>query len=802
LFRILRQKKKKLFDYITGKEIPNKPENREAKVPFEKRLVEEYGYPKEVLEPEFRIQKGSALIGPADIIIFYPNKPHIQENIFLVVENKRKNRKDGLDQLKSYLAPCKRAQWGVWFNGEEIEYLRVTDKGYKKVFNIPKFGETLGLPRKDELKEATELVKIFGIIHNHIYANDGLSSQEAFNEVLKLLFIKIEDEKDFSDSMVKFGITEQEYDEIISGKENGFRKRIGGLFEKVKRSYKDVFNTSEQINLKTTTLAFVVGQIQNFDLRYSNRDVKGAAFQKFVYAHQRGERGQFFTPDPIIELTVHFLDPRPDELILDPACGTGGFLVRDMKYVWEKYFRDIKNPKDKRDAELDYALRHLHGIEINPGLSKVAKMRMILEDDGYTGIFSENSLEEWDVIKQSAWEAGVKGDVKKGGYDIVMTNPPFGTQGKITDRTFLERFDLGWQWKEKKDGKWEKQNKLFNAQVPDIIFIERCLDFLKDGGRMGIVLPDGDLTNSTLAYVRDYLRNKVRILAIVSLPNETFIPHGAGIKASVVFLKKVNPIELAKLKKQSYEIFFGVVEKIGYEGDKNGTVLYKRDEDGQIIYDGEGNPVIDEDITDLVKIWNAYKGGKLKAKIGDNPVYSIMSYKQVNDRIDAAYYRPEFLELDKWLKNSKVPLIDLGELITEIKYGTSDKVKYTNSGVPFLRVTDINQFNTIDPKLGKFISEKTAERLKEYRVKEKEILISRTGTIGVAMYITSTLHHSVYGSYFIKVAVDESKTVPLYIAQFLNSGLGRLQSERLKSGGIQTNLTIDAIKSIKIPFVR
>jgi len=595
-----------LLDYITGGEISNKPENREAKVPFEKRLVEEYGYPKNDCEPEFRIQKGSTLIGPADIVVFYPGEVHKQENIFLIVENKRKSRKDGIEQLKSYIAPCKRAQWGVWFNGEEIEYLRVTEKGYKKVYNVPKYGETLGLPRKDDLREATELIKVFGIVHNHIYANDGLSSQEAFNEVLKLLFIKIEDEKDFSDSMVKFGITEQEYDEVLEGRENNFRKRIEDLFERVKKDYKDIFTANDSIALKTSTLAFVVGQLQNFDLRHSKRDVKGAAFQKFVYAHQRGERGQFFTPDPIIELAVHFLDPKPGETLLDPACGTGGFLVHSMKYVWQKYFEKIPNERERREAEIDYAHKHIRGIEINPTLAKVAKMRMILEDDGYTGIFSANSLESWDVLMQAALEQGIK-DIGPGSIDILMTNPPFGSQGKITDKSFLERFNMGYKWKTDEAAKWTKESRLQNSQVPDILFIERCLEFLKDGGRMGIVLPDGDLTNSTLSYVRNFVKDKARILAVVSLPKETFIPHGAGVKASILFLEKLPHEKIKKLKSEDYSIFFGVVEKIGYEGDKNGTPTYVRNENGEIIRDESGNIQIDEDISELVKSWKDYK---------------------------------------------------------------------------------------------------------------------------------------------------------------------------------------------------
>jgi type I restriction enzyme M protein len=598
----------RLVDFITGDFIPNKPENREAKVPFEKRLVEEYGYRKDDIEPEFRIQKGSALIGPADIVVFDEGKPHTLDSISIVIECKKKNRKDGLQQLKTYLAGCENAQYGVWFNGEEILYLKriKTAPHWKEMFNIPKRGETLGLPRKADLREATELTKLFGIIHNYVYANDGLSSSEAFSEVLKLLFIKIEDEKDVTETMANFGVSEEEYDAIREGKATRFPERINELFDRVKRNYHDVFNENDRINLKTTTLSYVVGQLQNLDLRHSKRDVKGAAFQKFVYAHQRGERGQFFTPDPIINLIVKFLDPKPSDRILDPATGTGGFLVESMKHVWEKHFTKISDPRDRREHELDFAKKNIRGIEINPTLSKVAKMRMILEDDGYTGIFSENSLEDWQILHRSAKESDVQGEVGKGAFDIIMTNPPFGTAGRIDDRSFLERFDLGWKWKEE-DGKWSKDSKLMNAQVPDILFIERCLDFLKDGGRMGIVLPDGDLTNSSLAYVRNYIRNRARILAVVSLPKETFIPHGAGVKASVLFLQKLPKEELEKLKKKDYPIFFGIIEKIGYEGDKNGTPMWKRNENGEIISDADGQPIKDEDVSEVVEAWREFK---------------------------------------------------------------------------------------------------------------------------------------------------------------------------------------------------
>ena len=195
---------------------------------------------------------------------------------------------------------------------------------------------------KDGLKKADNLFKIFGDIHNHIYANDGLSSQEAFAEVLKLLFVKVEDERG-EEKKSKFYISSNEQEDISNGQNNDFRPRIVELFDKAKKDYADVFDESEKINLKTATLAFVVSKLQNLNLSKSDRDVKGTAFQKFVYSHQRGERGQFFTPDAIIRLCVDFLAPQKNEKVLDPACGTGGFLVEAMKYVWKNNFSNIKN---------------------------------------------------------------------------------------------------------------------------------------------------------------------------------------------------------------------------------------------------------------------------------------------------------------------------------------------------------------------------------------------------------------------------------------------------------------------------
>ena len=600
-------------DYITGEYIPGKPENIEAKIVFEERLHKEYDYDLNQMQPEFKIQKGSALIGPADIVVFHDGKDKIQDNIYIVVECKRKERTDGIQQLKTYLAPLSSAKYGVWFNGVETVYIKKLDKAphFKFVPNIPKNGETLELPKKSELKPATELKSVFETCHNYIYANEGLLKEKVFNEALKILFLKIVDEKDYSSSIAKFGVTEEENDLLLEGKGGTFISRMEELFKEVKRRYGDVFTSDERINLKPVTLGFVVGQLMYFDLRRTPADVKGTAFQTFVYAHQRGERGEFFTPEPIVKLMVDMLNPKSNEMVLDPACGSGGFLVSAMKHVWLQLEGKIKDAAELKEAQLSYAVDNIRGMDFNPDLAKVSKMRMVLEDDGHTGVFSANALDDFETISKTAHEMGAT-KVRKGRFNVILTNPPFGTKGKVTNREILSSFDLGHKWKlNRETGHWEKESRLSDGQVPDILFIERCLDYLDDRERMGIVIPDGDLTNSTLGYLMQWIKNKARILAVVSLPQETFIPHGAGVKASVLFLQKLPVKELAKLKENDYSVFMGIIEKIGY--DIRGKKICKRNErgemineKGEVVYKPE-DAVTDEDVRDVIEAFREFK---------------------------------------------------------------------------------------------------------------------------------------------------------------------------------------------------
>jgi type I restriction enzyme M protein len=608
------EKKGYIRDFITRRWLKNTPEEEIRQI-LEKRLVEEYGYSKNQIEIEFPIQKGSQKIGLADIVVFRDEKKSF-DNLYIIVEVKRKKRKDGIEQLKSYLSPTN-AEYGIWFNGKDIVYLRNLKKPPyfdENITDIPKKGQTsedIGLYHKKDLKPATELKTVFETTHNYIHANDGFTPEKTFNEMLKLIFIKMVDEKALPQEC-EFRITNKELQELREGKENGFMDRINKLFDRVKNEYSDVFEPNEKLNLKPLTIAFVVSQLQKYSLMNTSADVKGIAFQTYVHAHQRGDRGQFFTPHPIVELCVNMLDPKDNERLIDPACGSGGFLVAGMNYIKEKFIKERPELKDNVAYFIKYydASAHISGIDVNPDLAKVAKMHMVLYDDGHSGIFRADSLLDFNELIRIAEKSGVSRALRPelGNFQVLMTNPPFGSKGKIDNERILQNFELGYKWIEEKDGRWVKTNEILKGQSPEILFIERSLQLLAEGGRMAIVLPNGILNNSSLGYVREFIKQNSRILAVVSLPDGTFNSAGANPKSSVLFLQKLSKENAEELNKKGYRIFMATIEKIGYDlTTKTAPPIYKRNEKGEYILDEKGNRILDTDIPEIIEAFKTFK---------------------------------------------------------------------------------------------------------------------------------------------------------------------------------------------------
>ncbi len=514
------------------------------------------------------------------------------------------------------------------------------------------------------LSQESNLLKKFEEIHNYIYANDGLSEQQVLDEFIKILFIKFTDEK--SDKQL-FTISKQEIIDINSGtKTSAFLKRIDKLLEKTKTEYKDIFDEKEKFILSFQSLAYLVNKLQSVDFHNSTKDAKGLAFQKFLGRQAKGGRGQFFTPEPVIDFCVEILQLKPNEKIIDPACGTGGFIFSALKYI----------EKNNKGIDLqEYTKENIFGIEINQRITQIAKMKFLLECDGDANILCNNALSDIDELSlQFADFSKLK--YLQNSFDIVLTNPPFGSQGRISNQKQLAKYELGHKWT-KHENIYYKSKKIQSGQVPDILFIERSIQLLKPGGRLGIVLPNGIFENSSLEYLRLYLKEKANIISVVRLPQETFIPYGTGVKASLLFIQK-NSDTISK----TYNVFFSKIDKLGYQGNKNGTPEYLKDTYGRITIDKNGKQILDEDYSTVIKDYRLFKK---EEKINSENSFSL-SNSELNGRFDYDYYSPENRELIKKLETGNSAR--LGDLVQIIKI----KSKRLKSGeqVEYVELSDIN----------------------------------------------------------------------------------------------------------------
>jgi len=624
----------KILDFIDGK--TQRPETPEEYVRQEiaKSLVREYGYEKADIEVEFTLRLGSRK-PRADLVILPPETGHAQENVHIIVECKAStvksaDKKDGVGQLHSYMAACPNSQYGMWTNGiERFCYRRVVKGGkiiVEEVPDLPGFGrdeEESERPRFDQLKPATSDALLFAFrrCHNYIAGNQGLQKPQAFWELLKLIFCKIHDERQ-NDEVEFFAAANERHG--VNGPLK-VQKRIEALFSQVKDDYPSIFKTSESIELKPVVLAYLVTQLQMYSLLESDIDVKGRAYEEIVGSNLRGDRGEFFTPRNICRMAVAMLDPGEKLLILDPACGTGGFLITAMNHVIEKirsaemakWGNKIERAeKAAKDRIKKYAEESIVGMDFNPELVKASKMNMVMNNDGAGSLFQANSLEA-----PATWDPELRKTDLMGNVDILFTNPPFGSKIPVTDTAILEKYDLGHSWSyDKSTDRWRMTNTVQKSQPPEILFIERCVKFLKPGtGRVAIVLPDGILGSPGLGYVREWILQNTRILASIDLHADTFQPFVSIQTSLLVLQRKTDELisaEDAAGKIKDYSVFMAVGNHVGH--DKRGTVNYVRDR--------KGNEIVEE-IEEQIKEWKdgtpVYRQQTTRRKVVDDNTLQI-----------------------------------------------------------------------------------------------------------------------------------------------------------------------------------
>lgn len=379
--------------------------------------------------------------------------------------------------------------------------------------------------------------------HQTLWGGGRLSPPTAFGELCKIIFVKISDEKNTKkNEPYQFQIKTHEPSSKLA-------ERINALYNEQKKKDPEVF--TESIKVDDRVLRTVVSHLEAINLNKTDLDVKGVAFEQFMDGFFKGDFGQYFTPRKIIEFCVQMMKPKHDWDVLDPSCGSGGFLLHALDYIRREAEEYSDDKSEQYRIWHDFASKHLYGIEINDEIARVAKMNMIVHDDGHTNVISHDALDS--IEKMHEHNLGFVANK----FDLILTNPPFGSTINRAEKPYLDSFELGYAIDKK--GK----RSLRKNQSSEILFIERIWQFLKPKtGKAAIVLPDGILTNSSMQYVRDFILERFQLLAVVSLPQCAFAHFGAGVKASIIFVRKRDKNEIPD---DNEPIFMAAPEFIGYD---------------------------------------------------------------------------------------------------------------------------------------------------------------------------------------------------------------------------------------------
>lgn len=586
---------------VRQKEIQLKPEEVIRQL-FLDKLIYEYGYPISRMQLEYPVYFGRE-VKRADIVIMDEDRSFVP---YVIVEVKKPKLKDGKEQLKSYCNSTG-APIAVWTNGEQIAYYNRKDPNYfEDIRDIPKASQTLmdviserwtieDLKANDVLqKDKISLKDKIKDLEDEVLANAGV---DVFEECFKLIFTKLYDEW-------LSGQTPTRYLEFTNAGRTEFKLKeaIQELFDKANKKWKGVFEEKSKIALSPSHLSICVASLQNVKLFNSNLEVVDDAFEYLMNKSSKGEKGQFFTPRYVIEMCVKMMNPKENETMIDTACGSSGFPVHTIFHVWRQMAKD-RNLKvsdlfslDQKPYEFtEYVKNNIFGIDFDEKAVRVARTLNLIAGDGHTNVLHLNTLDydRWDeTTSQEDWQSTYfegfnrlkelrkdKKQNKEFVFDIIMANPPFA--GDVKETRILGKYELG------KNSQGKMQNKVGR----DILFIERNLDFLKPGGRMAIVLPQGRFNNSSDKYIRDFIAERCRILAVVGLHGNTFKPH-TGTKTSVLFVQKWDD-ELCP-KKEDYPIFFATQQKKGK--DNSGDKIYVKLSDGSNTLDSHGHLVVEHDL--------------------------------------------------------------------------------------------------------------------------------------------------------------------------------------------------------------
>ena len=683
-------------------------------------LANKYGYSLEQMDQELKVNNSKRGQGKAraDIVIWKSEQDkNDKKAAFIVVECKAENVKV---RVEDYYQGFNYASWAhaeffVTTNEKETKYFNV-DPAYlpqklDEVVAIPTAKDVDDAARIEQIKNQTKLftrdefTKTLRACHNIIRNNDKLSPEAAFDEISKLLFMKIRFERDNKGMKV---FTKQEYLDAAQNHEKNVRPGLKGtdlyalsymqfLFRTTKEFFKDdrLFDDKDEINIRENSFIQILEKLETFNLSDTQDDVKGIAFEEFLGTTFRGELGQFFTPRTIVDFMTEILDPQEGEVICDPTCGSGGFLIKAFEYVREKIEADIRSkkdslrlsiegndydalPEDKQvkishsidkmqaalNTELDtgiegsrmYQLSRncIYGTDANPRMARTSKMNMIMHGDGHGGVHHHDGLLNVNGIFEER-------------FDVILTNPPFGQNvdrgqliseaDKFTDEEMKKKYKKKYgaaydeALKQVDDHIGESLLSLYDlgntSTLTEVLFMERCLRLLKKGGRMGMVLPEGVLNNKNLQAVREYFEGKAKIILMCSIPQDVFIAAGATVKPSLVFMRRFTNDEESEYANCKSEALAEVTALHQAEIDKLEATIAKADALTESLKD------------DLKKAQTKLKQAKKDKKNTTSVETEITTIKkeQADNRLNKKTAEKELKELYKQIDEETKPVV-------------------------------------------------------------------------------------------------------------------------------------------------
>ncbi|MBQ8699626.1 MAG: N-6 DNA methylase, partial [Schwartzia sp.] len=694
------EKDGKVFCPLQNKWLIAKPEER-VRQHYVCILVNEYGYTLEQMAQEFKVNNSHRGQGKAraDIVLWKSKKDKDDKKAaFIVVECKAENVKI---RVEDYYQGFNYATWAhadffVTTNEKETKYFNVDPthlpQKLEEVVAIPTAQDVDNAKKIEQLKNQTktftreEFTKILQACHNIIRNNDKLSPEAAFDEISKLLFMKIRYERQQRGMKV---FTKAEYLSQTENYEKNLRPGLKAkgidqpymqhLFDTTKAEFRDdhLFEANDEIKIRDNSFVQILEKLENFNLSDTQDDVKGIAFEQFLGTTFRGELGQFYTPRTIVDFMTEILDPQEGEVICDPTCGSGGFLIKAFEYVREKIETDVREQKEKlrkelegkdfdrlsekeqiriseRIAEMQAALNTeldasvegiriqqlsrncIYGTDANPRMARTSKMNMIMHGDGHGGVHHHDGLLNVNGIFEER-------------FDVILTNPPFGQNvdrnqkiseaDRFTDEALKKKYRKQYgkaydeALKQVDEHIGESLLSLYDlgstSTLTEVLFMERCLRLLKKGGRMGMVLPEGVLNNKQLASVREYFEGKAKLLLICSIPQDVFIAAGATVKPSLVFMRRFTDEEEKEYKKCKSEAIAEVTASHQTEIDTLESAIENCDNEADALKDElrdardrfrkakknkEGTSTLEAEIATLIQSQKSNKAAKKESE--------------------------------------------------------------------------------------------------------------------------------------------------------------------------------------------